>query len=137
MKHLLVTCFLILSLTSCSLENDYIPVAQQEYVPIASVEVPEEFVLGEIYPIYVTYLRPSGCHLFYNFYYEAEENQRTVAVINTVYSNSECQTYDQEEVEVSFDFMPNQSGTYVFRFWQGKDEAGNDTYYIVEVPVVD
>jgi len=38
-------------------------------------------------------------------------------------------------VDVSFDFKVIYTGTYVFKFWQGKDVNGNDLYYIVEVPV--
>ena len=106
-------------------------------LPIESVTIPDEFVLGQVYTIYVTYLKPSGCHVFNEFYYVSDLNQRTVAVVNTVYPNDTCETFENEEEEVSFNFMVNNNGTYIFRFWQGEDENGNDQYYIVEVPVVE
>jgi poly-beta-hydroxyalkanoate depolymerase len=127
---------MILSLASCSVDDNRIEF-YTEFVPIESVDIPTEFVLGQVYTIYLTYLRPSGCHVFNDFYYVSDSNQRTVAIINTVYPNTDCQTFDNEQVEVSFNFIANNLETYIFRFWQGEDENGNDTYYIVEVPVVD
>ncbi len=136
MKRLFLLCLLTISLASCSVDSD-LPDFHTEYLPVESVTMPSEFVFGEVYTIHLSYLRPSGCHIFNNFYYASEGNQRTVAIITTVYSNPDCQIFDNEIVEVSFDFMANSTGTYVFRFWQGKDTNGNDTYYIVEVPVVE
>ncbi len=136
MKKLILLFVLVLSLASCSLGDDSNNDFYYEILPIESVDIPTEFVLGETYEIHISYLRPSGCYLFNEFYYVSELNQRTVAVINTVY-NRDCQQFEDEIVEVSFNFMVNNNGTYVFRFWQGEDENGNDTYYIVEVPVVE
>lgn len=137
MKKLILLFVLVLSLASCSLGDDSNNDFYYEILPIESVDIPTEFVLGETYEIHISYLRPSGCYLFNEFYYVSELNQRTVAVINTVYPNRDCQQFEDEIVEVSFNFMVNNNGTYVFRFWQGEDENGNDTYYIVEVPVVE
>ena len=58
--------------------NDYV----LEVLPIESVDIPDEFVLGEVYPITVSYFRPSDCHGFRNFYYDKNLNERTVAIIN-------------------------------------------------------
>jgi len=66
-----------------------------------------------------------------------DTNQRTIAIVNSVYPNMGCQTLEDEEVEVRFDFLASQRGSYVFKFWQGKDENDNDLYYIVEVPVLE
>jgi hypothetical protein len=124
-------------LGSCSLDNDDSNDFYYEILPIESVDIPTEFTLGETYEITVSYLRPSGCYIFNEFYYTSELNQRTVAVINTVYPNRDCQTLENELVDVSFNFIVTSNGTYIFRFWQGEDENGNDTYFIVEVPVVE
>ncbi|MEZ4801630.1 MAG: hypothetical protein R2797_02575 [Gelidibacter sp.] len=137
MKRLFLLCITMLSLASCSVDNDSSNDFYTEILPIESVDIPAEFTLGETYQINVSYYRPSGCHFFYDFYYSSELNERTVAIINTVYPNRDCQTFDNELVEVSFNFMVTSNGTYVFKFWQGEDENGNDTYYIVEVPVVE
>lgn len=137
MKQLFLLCVLALSLASCSVDTDDSTDFYYEILPIESVEIPEEFTLGETYEIHLKYLRPSTCYAFNDFYYTSDLNQRTVAVINTVYPNAPCELLDNELVDVSFNFKVTNNGTYVFRFWQGEDESGNDTYYIVEVPVVE
>lgn len=127
----------MLTLASCSVDRDTSYDFYTEFLPIESVDIPTEFTLGETYEIHVSYLRPSGCYVFNDFYYVSELNQRTIAIINTVYPNQSCQTFDNELVDVSFNFVVTSTDNYVFRFWQGEDENGNDTYYIVDVPVVE
>lgn len=137
MKQLFLLSILAVSLISCSIDDDSTGEFYTEILPIESVEIPTEFTLGETYEISVSYLRPSGCHNFYDFYYTSDLNQRTIAVINSVYPNQACETFENELVDVSFNFKVTSNGTYIFRFWQGEDDNGNDLYYIVEVPVVD
>jgi hypothetical protein len=83
----------------------------------------------------ITYNRPSSCYQFYNFLYDINGNERTVAVINSVYSNSSC-IEDEESVTVSLNFMVTGTETYLFKFYQGHDEEGEDQYYLAEVPVL-
>jgi len=137
MKKIVFLLLIAISLTSCSLEDDSPNNFYYEILPVESVELPEEFVLGQTYEITVTYLRPTTCHVYNNIYYEAELNQRTVAVVTTVYQNNDCLPLIDQVAEVTFNFMVNSNGTYVFKFWQGEDENGNDLYYVVEVPVVE
>ncbi|WMI68878.1 hypothetical protein [Mangrovimonas sp. YM274] len=137
MKKILVLCTFLLTVLSCSLDDDGSPSFYYEILPVESVDMPEEFVLGETYPIYLSYLKPSSCYVYNNLYYDSELNQRTIAIVDKVYVN-DCIEYDEEEIEeVSFNFKVVSNGTYIFRFWQGEDENGNDLYYIVEVPVVE
>jgi hypothetical protein len=135
MKKIFFLLLIAISVTSCSVDDD-VNDFYYEILPVESVEIPEEFVLGQTYEITVTYLRPTTCHVFNNFYYDSELNQRTV-VVTSVYQNNDCLVLIDEEVEATFNFMVNSNGTYVFKFWQGEDENGNDLYYIVEVPVVE
>ncbi|MCB0447044.1 MAG: hypothetical protein KDD03_05935 [Gelidibacter sp.] len=136
MKKLGVLFVMVLSLASCGISDDGASDLYYEILPIETVDIPSEFALGQTYEISVTYNRPSSCHVFYDFYYTSDLNQRTVAVINSVNQSQNCTTYEDNLVEVSFNFMVNNTGTYVFRFWQGEDDNGNDMYYIVEIPVV-
>lgn len=138
MKKLFLLGFLICFVSACSPDDGDFPTFYYETLPIESVDMPEEFAFGNTYQISMTYLKPSGCHLFNDFYYVTEFNQRTVAVITTVFPDEECETFDNnEEEEVFFNFQVNNTETYTFRFWKGEDEGGNDTYLIVEVPVVE
>jgi hypothetical protein len=105
-------------------------------MPIESVDLDREFIFGETHEIKITYTAPSDCYEFFDFLYEIDENQRTIAVINTVYDRDDCLMIP-ETVQVSLDINVTSTETYVFRFYQGKDDEGHDQYYIVEVPVVD
>jgi len=137
MKKFLLFGFLISFMLSCSPEDDSTLNFYSVTLPIESVDMPAEFVLGNTYEIRMTYLRPSGCHLFNDFYYVNEDGIRTIAIINTVFYDQDCEIFENEEVEVYFDFQVNGFDPYVFRFWQGEDDNGNDIYYLVEVPVVE
>ena len=136
MKKLIVYCALLCAIVSCSLSNDDSQNFHFEVLPIESVDIPNEFMLGETYPITVSYYRPSSCYAFKDFYYVSELNQRTIAVVNTVYDDQGC-IQAVELVDATFNFMVTSNGTYVFKFWQGEDDNGDDLYYIVEVPVVE
>lgn len=143
MKKLLLFSFLICLVSSCGPKDDNSLNFYYETLPIESVDMPDEFVFGSTYQITMTYLKPSNCHLFNDFYYVSEQNQRTIAIITTVFPDQDCQIYNNQIEEVSFNFQVNsidQTSSfepYVFRFWQGEDENGNDTYYVIEVPVVE
>ncbi|WP_338732193.1 hypothetical protein [Mangrovimonas cancribranchiae] len=126
---------LILLTFSCSVEDDS-PETYHEILPVESAIVPDEFELNEVYDIQLTYIRPTNCHAFYDIYYAKSENERTVAIISTVFPNDACETIDAE-LEISFNFKPTETGSYIFKFWQGEDDNGEDEYMIVEVPVVE
>lgn len=133
MKKLVVLFVALVSFASCSVDDD--GNFYNEILPIESVDMPEYFVLGKIYPITVKYMRPAGCSVFYDFYYRRELNERTVAVINSTFPNKNCGLSEPSEAEATFNFKVTGNGTYIFKFWQGKDENETDLYYIVEVPV--
>ncbi|MBT8326065.1 MAG: hypothetical protein HKN99_00270 [Winogradskyella sp.] len=135
-KHLALLLVTVLVLTSCKIDDYNPPNFYLDIVPIESVVVPDEFTLGEEYEIFVTYNRPSDCYEFNDFIFQTNFNERTVAVVNTVYTDEVC-TPVSEQVEVSFEIFVSISETYVFKFYQGQDNNGNDLYYIVEVPVVE
>ena len=134
-KYLFLFVILALSLSSCNLDDSNSNDFYFEVRPIESVEVPEQFVQGETYEIAVTYTKPTNCYVFNNIVFDINGNERTVAVWNTVYPNGNC-IEDPEEETVSFDLTIFGSETYLFRFYQGKDEHGVDRYHLVEVPVV-
>ena len=134
MKKLIALSLALFLFASCSLDDDS-PNYSFEILPIESVDIPDEFTLGEVYPITVSYFRPSTCHAFKEFYYLRENNERTVATINYVFENGNCDTLTNELVEATFNFIVTSNGSYIFKFWQGEDANGEDQYLIKEVPV--
>ncbi|MFI1744811.1 hypothetical protein [Thalassobellus sediminis] len=135
MKRLLVLC-LTLILASCSVDGDSTNY-NFEVLPVKSVDIPDEFVLGETYPITISYYRPTTCHSFKEFYYLKENNIRTVAPIDFFIEENNCIELPAVLEEESFNFIVTNNGSYVFKFWQGEDTNGHDQYLTIEVPVVD
>jgi hypothetical protein len=132
MKKLL-TALTMLIVLSCSLD-DQEQNMHLETLPIDSATIPEHFQEGQTYQIDLTYTKPTTCHSFYDLYYVKNGNTRTIAVINSVLDNTSCETVDLE-MEKSFNFVVNNSETYIFKFWQGEDDEGNDIYLTMEIPV--
>ncbi|MEH6536939.1 MAG: hypothetical protein V7719_11130 [Psychroserpens sp.] len=135
MKKIIFLSFLVVSLFSCNISDDA-PNFFYEAQPVVSVVIPDSFQLGETYEITLTYIKPSGCHVFNNLLYESDLNQRDIAVVTAVFPDQGCNEVPEEE-EVNFNFKVNNTGSYIFRFWQGPDENGVDTYLVIEVPVED
>ena len=136
MKRLIILSLTLILFVSCSINDkgssyDY----ALDVLPIESVDMPDTFTLGETYPITVHYFTPSTCYSFKEFYYLKNNNERTVAVINYVADNSNCTDLQDELTEATFNFVVTSNGSYVFKFWQGTDENGDDQYLTIEVPV--
>ena len=110
-----------------------------EILPIEEVLMPESFTPGEFYQIEFSYSRPSTCYNFNELYYLAEGDFRTVAVINTVLEETDdiiCEPIENELEWRTFTFQCQKNfGYYVFKFWQGQNENGEDEYLVMEVPV--
>jgi len=140
MKKIFLFGFIVVAFWSCSLDDSLNDDFYFEILPIESAYVPDEMHFGEVYTINYSYFKPSSCHMFYDLYYVAHSNIRTIAAINKVITgdgNVVCEDLISELEERSFSFVVNKNlGTYVFKFWQGEDENGEDTYLIFEVPVV-
>jgi len=136
MKSFILSCLLVFLLFSCSPEDDTVPFSF-EILPIESFDIPNEFTLGGVFPITVTYKRPSNCHYFRDFYYLRENNERTVAIINTVFEENNCTDLADNTLTSTFNFHVTSNGSYIFKFWQGKDENDEDIFIDIEVPVVD
>lgn len=134
MKKFFILSFLVTLLFSCSLDDDGTNFSV-EILPIESVDIPDEFTLGEVYPITVTYERPTSCHSFREFYYAKHNNERTVAVFNTVFEENNCVDLIDEMLTATFDFQVTSNGSYIFKFWQGKDDNDEDIFLEIEVPV--
>lgn len=129
---------LLISISSCSLDNDDDLASYSfEVLPVENVDIPEEFTMGETYPITVYYYKPTTCHTFSEFYYYKENNERTVAPITYVYESSTCEDLEEELTEASFNFVVTSNGSYIFKFWQGENDEGEDVYLTIEVPVTE
>lgn len=136
MKKKLILLLLV-TIFSCDIEGrgNELPNFSLQVMFIESVDIPTEFNFGQSHEITVNYTRPNGCHEFNDFIFQPEGNTRTVAVVDTVYLDEDC-AQAEEAASVSFTFVVSSLDTYIFQFYQGVDNNGEDMYLIVEVPVV-
>lgn len=124
---------LIAALSACSPEDDL--ALRFEPLEVLAVSFPEVLHPLETYKVHVTYIRPTSCHYFEGVDYEQKiENETTVFLIASVLDEQPCKELNIE-AEASFDFKPQNKGDYIFRFWQGKGQDGEDIYYTVTVTV--
>lgn len=133
---LILAVIAVTAFSSCELGDDDTVNYHFELIPTESAVFPESFVMGRTYTIKVYYKRPTTCHFFEGFYYDKELNVRTIAIQTSVIHTNNCTDLNEEPVEASFDFLPTSSGYYIFKFYKGKDEYGNNLFMEYEVPVV-
>ncbi|MBQ4822088.1 hypothetical protein J8M14_18580 [Aquimarina sp. MMG016] len=129
---LITICF-----SGCSLDDDSDINFTYQLVPVESVDIPDQFTRGETVKITTSYFRPSTCHSFSGYEYDRLGNERTVAVVNVVVETGSCEDLGQTElVEASLNFFVGSEDSYVFRFWQGRNDQGENQFLTIEVPVV-
>ncbi|MBT8265548.1 MAG: hypothetical protein KJO41_09700 [Bacteroidia bacterium] len=141
MKKSVFFALLMSVIWSCSVDDNVSDEFHLEILPIRSVEgIPNEVHYNEVYTIDYTYTRPTTCHVYNDLYYLSEGDLRTVAVISTVFNETQgtiCEPLNEEIEARSFTFhVQNNAGTYIFQFWQGEDENGEDQFLIYEVPII-
>ena len=73
---------------------------------------------------YSTYA--SGCDRFYDYDYRIDNLNRFVTSY-TYKENNVCTQVTYVGAN-QFNFKPVEKGTYTFKFWYGKDNAGNDLW---------
>ena len=133
MKKIASLLVLLFLFNACSPggETDYL----FELLPIESVELPTEFTLGETYPITIHFSNPTSCHYFNQLYYNKDLNIRTIAVESAVAQRGDCVNTPNETGQYTFNFYVTSNGSYIFRFYQGKDDNGENIFVEYEVPV--
>jgi len=135
MKKIVLFVVLITSLISCSVDNDNITYTHS-VLPVESYVVPASFTLGETYEIKLKYQKPSSCHIYQGIYYDKNLNTRTIGIQAAVQDNQACTTELPPISEVSFNFIVNNTGSYIFKFYKGEDANGENIFEEVEIPVV-
>ncbi len=133
MKKIVLLFSLLFVLNACSVEDPQ--KYHYEILPVESVIIPSEFTLGETYPITMKYYKPSNCYSPYGIYYDKDLNTRTCAVRNLVDESGNCAPIDAVLVEETFNFFVTSNGSYIFKFWHGKNQNGEDVFLEYEIPV--
>ncbi len=136
MKRYTLIILALFAFSACSTDNNDMPNYHFEYVSISSVDIPEEFVLGETYPVTITYELPNSCSEFYSYDYIYSDTSRIIGAIAIVDdSTTACDEMITSE-SFTINVQASQTETYTFKFWQGQDDQGVDQYLIIDVPVI-
>ncbi|WP_067149799.1 hypothetical protein [Pseudotamlana agarivorans] len=137
MKRLIPLILITFLAFSCSNDDDsYYHDYHLEYIGAVDANVPSEFVFGRTYRIEVTIELPNSCYFYYNQYdYFYEGTSRLIYPIAHVDDGVSC-TEDIREVTFSIPVQALQQETYTFKFYQGQDSSGQDTFFTIDVPVV-
>lgn len=135
MKKIVLFLILITSFLGCSIDDDNTSYTY-DVLPVDSYVVPASFTLGETYEIKLKYQKPTSCHIYQGIYYDKNLNTRTIAIQTAVQNNQVCTQQIPPLSEVSFNFMVNNTGSYIFKFYKGEDAGGKDIFEEVEIPVV-
>ncbi len=137
MKKLGFLLLFVMTLVSCLPDDNTENINfENKILPVDTVDIADEFRLGETHRVTLNYTRPNGCYVFNQFIVDSIDNQRIIAIVDTFYTEAEC-SQEPVEASVSFDFLVTRDDNYIFQFYQGQDDQGMDQYLIIEVPVVE
>ena len=132
MKNLLLILIATCLFAACS--KDEPQKFSLEILPVESFILQDTLVLGTTHVFKIKYKRPSNCHYFEGFYYKRSLNERTVAISTSVLQDN-CTPLTGTVVEVELKFLASNNGTYIFKFYKGKDSAGNNLFVSDTIPV--
>lgn len=141
MKKLLLLCISLFIIASCSVDDDSNTVQfHMDFMGVQDVEIADYFERGQEYEVKVFYIKPTDCHYFQGFYYYPDGYTHTIAPQAMVLENDNCQPFETLMMEnESFTFpCPNTYAydKYVFRFYEGEDEMGNQLFREITVPII-
>jgi hypothetical protein len=127
MKYLYLLLAVGFLTISCEPKYDG-PTETIETLPVSQVSIPVKYAKDSITEIQVQYIRPTVCHTFYDFYYERNGLNRTVAIIALKQNGgTDCPT-SQLSYTATLKFKPANLGTYHFKFWTSTDAQGVDQF---------
>ena len=132
LKKLTVLCLGIVLFNSCLGDNE--PNFTYEILPIDEAIVPASFTFGEQDTIAIKYSLKGSCYSFDNLYYEYQDSTRIVAVRAYVSLDEACALVLTQK-EYKFAVNVSQEEDYVFKFWKGTDDTGENIFEEFIVPV--
>ncbi|MGY0391319.1 hypothetical protein ACW5R3_02010 [Bizionia sp. KMM 8389] len=131
-------CALAILVFSCATDDEIQQTNRVVLLPVESAIVPNEVSIGETYEIIVTFKKPSDCYYYKDIYMRNDPDGTLVAVLASVLPDTYACQETNNIIEKTFILEPTRDITnYVFKFWHGNTNTGEDTYIIFEVPVID
>lgn len=139
MKKLVLFLFITGLFTGCSIEDDNQQPKMDVWVPIQSVEMPDNFEKGKSFSVDLIYERPTRCHVFSGINKElVGSNELFFGVINSYDpTNPNCHEEEGLTGDIGFSIDLGKEEFYIFNFWQGVDENDEPVFLTIEVPASD
>lgn len=134
-RNFLVLLMILGVIFSCSLDDEVNPTYYYQAAPIDSVSVPDTLNYGEINNFEVTYKQISSCHLFERYESSKDTNERKIYVLNRVIKDNNCKELEDELITKKLRFEVFRKDYYIFKFWQGTDNNGEDIFLTKRIPV--
>ena len=132
MKRKLLLVFTSFIFLSCS-NNEPINF-EYTFVPITEIIAPVSFTFGETDTLKLKYTLPNGCYHFNAVYYEYKDSTRIVAIRASIELDAYCtEALIMEEYDLLV--TAKQEEDYLFKFWKGTDNDGENIFEEVIVPV--
>jgi ABC-type dipeptide/oligopeptide/nickel transport system permease subunit len=122
-----------LFLSSCDLDvgDDF----YFERVPAQNIQTPDNTYLNTSCELTFDYQLPNGCYNFYDIdYVVVNDTVRVITPFAKVENGVNC-TSSIIEGSYSFQFRPTLAKTYIFKFWTGTDDLGNDLFEEYELEI--
>lgn len=95
---------------------------------------PVSFTFGETDTLKLKYTLPNGCYHFNDVYYEYKDSTRIVAIRASIELDAYCtEALIMEEYDLLV--TAKQEEDYLFKFWKGTDNDGENIFEEVIVPV--
>lgn len=132
MKKFIVLFLSVFTFYSC-LKDDG-PNIRYEFLKVDSATTPENFTFGEVDTIKIKYTLPNSCYSFNGLFYQKRDTTRIIAGTAIVDLENACTEHIRQE-EYAFTVEVLQEKDYVFKFWKGKNDIGEDIYDEVIIPV--
>lgn len=119
---------------SC-LDDEPVETYVYKYSAIDSIAIDTIMPVNKVTKIHTYFKTDKSCQYFYNYDYNIVGNERTVAVILAEDDDSSKCNDIIANHERTLNFLPERPGDYTFRFWNGKDNNGNDKFIITKVTI--
>jgi len=145
MKRLALLLLSVITLSSCSVEDDGSTVVTT-LAEVSEYDLPEYFEKGKSYQVPLNFLLPDLCHqpvglqLSRGGDYGDERREIYVAgVVSFNAEQTECDIPTEDDsdlvVEAEFTIHIDEEEPYTFYFWTGVDSTGENVFETVEIPV--
>ncbi len=117
---------LVIGVVSCNDNDDYEQIQEVNKVATDSVKIENDTMQVYSTQSIVSYSNyTTECEGFYAYDYQHDNLNRLVTTYKFK-TNGNCGNSVAYGTKINF--QPQQSGNYVFKFWQGKDASDNDIW---------